>query len=66
METQGRLIEFWLVGAKRCVLCSVDHELEVRLYDRGLLVGLEPCRTSREGLDIAKRWRTKPPLWPPF
>jgi hypothetical protein len=66
METQGRIREFWMVGARKCVLCSVDRVLEVRLYDHGQLVGLQPCETSQEALDIANAWRDTPPVWPPY
>jgi len=66
METKGRLMEFWLIDAKICILCSVDDALEVRLYHQGQLVGLEPCQTPEEAHAISNRWRTCPPLWPPF
>jgi len=59
-------MEFWLIETRVCVLCSVDQELEVRLYDRGKLVGLEPCQTPLEALAISKRWRSAPPIWPPI
>jgi hypothetical protein len=65
VETEGRLMEFWLIDTKVCVLCSVDRALEVRLYDRGKLVGLEPCQTAQEALAISSKWRTSPPRWPP-
>ena len=59
-------MEFWLIDTRVCVLCSVDHALELRLYDRGKLVGLEPCQTAHEALAISHKWRKTPPRWPPF
>jgi hypothetical protein len=59
-------MEFWLIDMRVCVLCSVQHELEVRLYERGQLIALEPCQTAQEALRISHRWRTTPPTWPPF
>jgi hypothetical protein len=59
-------MEFWLIDTRVCVLCSVEHELEVRLYDRGQLVGLEPCSTAQEALRVSHKWRSAPPVWPPY
>jgi hypothetical protein len=66
VETEGRLMELWLLDTKLCVLCSVDDALEVRLYDHGKLVGLEPCRTAQDALAISNKWRATPPTWPPY
>jgi hypothetical protein len=66
METTGRLMELWTVAHRRCVLCSVDHMLEVRLYDHGLLVALQLCKTSHDAVAVAREWRVTPPVWPPF
>ena len=66
MEVTQRLVEFWLDQSRRCVLCTGDRSLELRLYQKHKLVGLEPCQTVDEALDIVKRWREAPPIWPPY
>jgi hypothetical protein len=66
MNADLHLIEFWAIGGKRCVLFSVDHVLEVRLYERNELVALEPCESAGDALDIARAWRQSPPRWPPY
>ena len=67
METETlELFRFWSTGTRRCVLVSVDHQLELRLYDRRNLVGLALCNTGREAMEIATLWQEHPPTWPPF
>jgi hypothetical protein len=66
MDTAERIMEFWLDSTRLCVLCTVDHSLEMRLYNKNKLVGLEPCRNGEEALDIVRRWRECPPHWPPY
>jgi hypothetical protein len=66
MEAEERLIEFWLNDTKVCILACVEHMLEVRLYERGKLMGLHPCQSLQEALEISRTWRAHPPLWPPY
>ena len=66
MKTDLHLIDFWAISDRRCVLFSVERELELRLYDRGGLIALEPCETAGDALDLARVWRETPPAWPPF
>ena len=65
-RAEERLIDFWMVETACCILCSVDHQLELRLYKDGKLIALQPCATPVEGLELARQWRTDPPRWPPF
>jgi hypothetical protein len=60
------LMDFWTVGDRYCLLVSVNHQLELRLYEKENLVGLQPCTTGMEALEISRHWRETPPLWPPF
>ena len=66
VEQNHQLMGFWLTSTERCVLFSVGHELELRLYCQDELVALEPCKTGAEALRIAERWRHRVPQWPPY
>jgi hypothetical protein len=66
MKVTPRELLMWSLKDRIWVLCQVQQGLEVRLYARGKLVGLEPCRDVDEALAIEKRWRRNPPRWPPF
>ena len=60
------LIRCWGTEVRRCVLWYEDDVLEVRLYDKGQLVALQPCETLEQVFDLSVLWRQHPPRWPPF
>ncbi len=62
----GEVLEFWAIGDRRCVLGRLSGLLEVRLYEEAKLIGLQPCASGTEALEIAERWAKAPPAWPPF
>jgi hypothetical protein len=57
--------EFWTVGDRRCVLC-VEESPELRLYERGQLVAMQPCLLFERAFELAAMWRHHPPRWPPY
>ena len=65
-EETLQLFRFWSTGDRRCVLVSVDNQLELRLYSRQNLIGLALCETGGEALALARLWLEHPPTWPPF
>jgi hypothetical protein len=60
------LFRFWCVANRRCVLVAVEGHLELRLYERQNLVGLEICQDVEHALVTSQQWYEHPPTWPPY
>jgi hypothetical protein len=57
--------EFWAVEDRRCVLCFEDI-LELRLYEKGELVAMQPCMLFERAYELAAAWGHRLSKWPPF
>ena len=62
----NHLTDFWKRDGRHCGLYCVGPGLEVRLYEHGKLIALQPCETRAQALEISEQWRESPPPWPPF
>jgi hypothetical protein len=43
-----------------------DDVFELRLYEKGRLIALEPCAKPERAFELSIVWRHSPPSWPPF
>jgi hypothetical protein len=66
MPVSRLLIRFWSTDQRRCVLWFEDDVFELRLFERGKLIALEPCADPETALELSVRWRHDPPKWPPY
>jgi hypothetical protein len=62
----GVVKRLWANRNRRCVLSADGEWLELRLYERGHLVGLCVCPSVERALELALVWYDHPPTWPPF
>src|SRR5205085_5309138 len=62
----GVVKQLWANENRRCVLTADGDWVELRLYQRGHLVGLCVCPSVERALDLAIVWYDHPPTWPPL
>ena len=43
-----------------------DDVFELRLYEKGRLIALEPCATPERAFELSIVWRDNAPPWPAF
>jgi hypothetical protein len=66
MPVSRLLKRFWSTGERWCVLWYEDDVFELRLYEKGRLIALEPCATPERAFELSIVWRDNAPPWPPF
>jgi hypothetical protein len=66
MPVSRLLKRFWSTGERWCVLWYEDDVFELRLYERGRLIALEPYARPERAFELSIVWRDHPPPWPPY